>query len=216
MKKIIKKIEIEVLTGLHIGAGNDTVQIGGVDSEVIKDPIDKMPYLPGSSIKGKIRCLLEVESGYGEFNEEINRIFGVSDKYKRKIEDEIKDLRDDEKEKRRKEYQTPTRLLFRDLFLTKGKDEFYDKFKSGEITTESKAEISIDRDKGTVTSAGPRTIERIPPTVKFKGEILIRYFDNELDNILNILNEGIKLLNNDYLGGSGSRGYGAVKVELSE
>lgn len=217
MKKIIKKIELEILTGLHIGIGNDTVQIGGIDSEVIKDPIEKLPYLPGSSFKGKLRCLLEVEGGYGEFDEKINKFFGVSDKYKRKIEEDIKDLNDEEKEKRRNQYQTPTRLIFRDLFLTKGENGFYDKFKSGEILTESKAEISIDRNKGTVTTAGPRTIERIPPTVKFEGNLLIRFKDdNELKDILEILNKGIDLLNNDYLGGSGSRGYGAVKVRLGD
>jgi CRISPR-associated protein Csm3 len=217
MKKEIKKIELEVLTGLHIGIGNDTVQIGGIDSEVIKDPIEKLPYIPGSSLKGKLRCLLEVEGGYGELDEKINRFFGVSDKYKRKIEEDIKDLNNEEKEKRRNEYQTPTQLIFRDLFLTKGENGFYDKFKSGEILTESKAEISIDRKKGTVTSAGPRTIERIPPTVKFEGELLIRYFnDNELSEILKILEEGKNLLNKDYLGGSGSRGYGAVKVTLTD
>ncbi len=215
MEKETIKIQIEVLTGLHIGAGNDTVQIGGVDSEVIKDPINKMPYIPGSSIKGKIRCLLEVEGKFGELNEEINRFFGVSDKYKKKIEDEIKNESDEEKTKAREEYQTPTRLIFRDLFLTKGKDGFYEKFKSGEITTESKAEISIDRSKGTVSAAGPRTIERIPPTVVFEGDIIIRYKDeNELIRIKEILNQGKDLLNNDYLGGSGSRGYGAVKVTL--
>jgi len=215
MEKQTIKIQIEVVTGLHIGAGNDTVQIGGVDSEVIKDPINKMPYIPGSSIKGKLRCLLEVESKFGEVNDEINRFFGVSDKYKRMIEDEIKDKSEEEKNKAREGYQTPTRLIFRDLFLTKGNNGFYEKFKLGEITTESKAEISIDRTKGTVTPAGPRTIERIPPTVVFEGDILIRYKDeNELSRAKEILNQGIELLNNDYLGGSGSRGYGAVRVIL--
>lgn len=217
MKKLIKKIEVEILTGLHIGIGNDTVQIGGIDSEVIKDPIEKLPYIPGSSLKGKLRCLLEVEGGYGELDEKINRYFGVSDKYKRKIEDDIKDLSDEEKENKRKEYQTPTRLIFRDLFLTKGKEGFYEKFKSGEIVTETKSEISIDRTKGTVTPAGPRTIERIPPTVKFEGELLLRYTDDiELNDIKKILEDGIELLNKDYLGGSGSRGYGAVKVTITD
>lgn len=200
MKKVVKTIEIEILTGLHIGAGNDAVQIGGVDSSVIKDPVSGLPYIPGSSLKGKIRCLLETEGGYSEKNDTINDYFGPTSEY-------LKTKKDD------KEYlQKPTRLIFRDLGLS---DSDKNKFKSGDLTTEFKTEIVIDRSKGTAKDGGLRSIERVPPSVKFKGEILIRYFDGELEKIINILNQGIELLNNDYLGGSGSRGYGAVKVTLS-
>lgn len=199
MEKIKKTIEIEILTGIHIGAGNDTVQIGGVDSSVIKDPVSSLPYIPGSSLKGKIRCLLETEDGYNEKDDTINSYFGPTSEY-------LKAKKDDKNFE-----QKPTRLLFRDLQLS---DEDKARFNSGEITTEFKTEIVIDRSKGTAKDGGLRSIERVPPTVKFKGEVLIRYFDNELNNITTVLEKGIKLLNNDYLGGSGSRGYGAVKVTL--
>lgn len=197
MKKVTKKIEIEVLTGLHIGAGNDAVQIGGVDSSVIKDPITSLPYIPGSSLKGKIRCLLETEGNYDPLNDKINSYFGPTSDY-------LKTKKDDKNFE-----QKPTRLIFRDLFLDESDKQ---KFLTGEITTEFKTEIVIDRNKGTAKDGGLRTIERVPPSVKFVGEILIRYEDDELEDILKVLNEGIELLNNDYLGGSGSRGYGAVKV----
>jgi len=197
MKKVNKKIEIEVLTGLHIGSGNDAVQIGGVDSAVIKDPITSLPYIPGSSLKGKIRCLLETEGNYSEMDDTINSYFGpTSDYLKEKKNVPLK----------------PTRLIFRDLFLCK---EDREKFLNGELTTEFKTEIVIDRNKGTAKDGGLRTIERIPPSIKFVGEILIRYEDGEKEKIEEILNKGVELLNNDYLGGSGSRGYGAVKVTLS-
>jgi CRISPR-associated protein Csm3 len=201
MKKEIKKIEIEILTGLHIGAGNDAVQIGGVDSSVIKDPISTLPYIPGSSLKGKFRCLLETEGGYSEKDDTINDYFGPTSDY-------LKSKKDD------KGYnQKPTRLIFRDLYLS---DNDKKKFRDGEIVTEFKTEIVIDRSKGTAKDGGLRSIERVPPSVKFNGEILIRYLnDDELKKITMVLEEGIKLLNNDYLGGSGSRGYGAVKVTLS-
>jgi CRISPR-associated protein Csm3 len=199
MKKEIKKIEIEILTGLHIGAGNDTVQICGVDSSVIKHPVSSLPYIPGSTIKGKIRCLLETEGGYSELDDTINDLFGPTSEY-------LKTKKDD------KQYiQKPTRIIFRDLSLDQ---ESKEKFTSGEIVTEFKTEIKIDRDKGTAKDGALRTIERVPPTVKFKGDVLIRYFDGELENTMSILNKGFELLNNDYLGGSGSRGYGAVKVEV--
>lgn len=199
MEKTIKKIELEILTGLHIGAGNDVVQIGGVDSAVIKDPVNSLPYIPGSSLKGKIRCLLETEGGYSVIDDTINDYFGPTSDYL-------------ETKKNDNSYiQKPTRLIFRDLKLDESDMQ---KFLSGEITTEFKTEIVIDRQKGTAKDGGLRTIERVPPTVKFKGEVLIRYFDDELDNIIAVLSKGIELLNNDYLGGSGSRGYGAVKVTL--
>lgn len=197
MKKENKKIKLTVVTGLHIGMGNDAVQIGGVDSEVIKDPINKLPYIPGSSIKGKIRCLLETEgsqsgSGYGERDDNINTIFGNKET--------------------KSESKTPTRLIFRDLKLS---DNSLNLYREGEINNESKTEISIDRKTGTASKAGPRTIERVPPTVEFVGEVLIRYIDEkDLKLSKDLLEEGIKLLNNDYLGGSGSRGYGAVNVQL--
>lgn len=201
MNKKIKKIEIEILTGLHIGAGNDAIQIGGVDSAVIKDPIDSLPYIPGSSLKGKLRSLLETEGGDLVKDDTINDYFGPTSDY-------LKNKKND------KNYvQKPTRLLFRDLKLEKTSKQ---QFLSGEITTEFKTEIVIDRQKGSAKEGGLRTIERVPPSVKFEGEILIRYENGELDKIEKILNEGIALLNKDYLGGSGSRGYGAVRVILSD
>lgn len=196
MKKKKYKVTVKILTGFHIGAGNDKIQIGGVDSAVIKDPVTNLPYIPGSSLKGKIRCLLETESNSykGEADVNLNKCFGSN--------------KTDDKN------QTPTRFIFRDLFLSKAYEE---KFKTGSINTEFKTEIVIDRQKGTAKQGGLRTIERVPPSVEFEGEILIRYKDEkELDEIKPILHEGIKLLNNDYLGGSGSRGYGAVEVSIKE
>lgn len=201
MKKKKFKCTIKVLTGMHIGAGNDKVQIGGVDSAVIKDPITQLPYIPGSSLKGKIRCLLETEGNFedGPMNEELNKLFGLNNDFRIK------------KGKAVENFETPTRLIFRDFFLN---DECKMQFSNGQINTEFKTEIVIDRSKGTAKQGGLRTIERVPPEVVFEGEILMRYLDGEEDSTSKVLTEGIKLLNNDFLGGSGSRGYGAVSVEL--
>ena len=197
MTKETLNIVIEVLTGLHIGAGNDAVQIGGVDSAVIKDPVTKLPYIPGSSIKGKLRCLLETEGKMGEKHDDINTFFGPTPDY-------IKSKEKDENFK-----QTPTRLIFRDFMITEP-----EKWSVGEITTEFKTEIKIDRDKGTAQDGALRTIERVPPSVKFMGQILIRFTgEDELKSIKSLLQKGFDLLNNDYLGGSGSRGYGAINIK---
>lgn len=202
MKKIVKDIEIEILTGLHIGVGNDTVQIGGIDSTVIKDPITHRPYIPGSSLKGKIRCLLETEGEYGEMDDTINKYFGPTTEY-------LKTKKGD------KNYsQTPTRFIFQDLFLDENEGK---KFDRGELMTELKTEIKINRKEGKADNMGPRTIERVPPKTKFHGKILVRFTDDdELKKIENVLDKGIALVNNDFLGGSGSRGYGAVKIVVNK
>ena len=54
---------LELVTGLHIGAGDSEMHIGGVDNTVIKHPHTQSPYIPGSSLKGKMRSLLEWRSG---------------------------------------------------------------------------------------------------------------------------------------------------------
>src|SRR3989304_7996305 len=54
---------IVLKSGLHIGSGNMEMHIGGTDSPVIKHPHTLEPYIPGSSLKGKVRSLLEMESG---------------------------------------------------------------------------------------------------------------------------------------------------------
>lgn len=211
MNRKIYKLQLTVISGLHIGSGNDKVQIGGVDSEIIKDPISKLPYIPGSSLKGKIRCLLETEGKYsGEIDPKLNTYFGVNVPFKQKMDEENKKLK--EQGEKEIDYQTPTRLIFRDLHLN---ESFKKDFEEGRKTTEFKTEIVIDRKKGTAKDGGLRTIERVPPTVKFEGEIIIRYKDDaELSDIETVLKEGLELLKKDYLGGSGSRGYGAVSYEL--
>jgi CRISPR-associated protein Csm3 len=204
MNKKLYKINVKVRTGLHIGVGSDKLQIGGVDNSFIKDPVSLRPYIPGSSMKGKLRSLLETEANEfnGEMDDTLNKYFGSTSEY---LRHKNKDAND-----------SPTRLIFRDIFL---KDEFKgdykDKYDNGQLQTEIKTEIKIDRKKGTAEGGALRTTERIPPDTEFIGELLVRYDnDKELEHIENTIKHSIALLNNDYLGGSGSRGYGAVEVKL--
>lgn len=204
LSKETLKVKLELLTGLHIGSGNDKLQIGGVDSAVIKDPVSKLPYIPGSSLKGKIRCLLETEGKYkGELDEKLNVYFGFNNSF----------IKENDSKKEGKTPESPTRIIFRDLFLCETDKE---KFLKGAISTEFKTEIVIDRQKGKAKDGGLRTIERVPRSMIFEGDIVIRYAKKEeLEEIKSTLGEAIELLNNDYLGGSGSRGYGAVKITLN-
>ncbi|MDW8288347.1 MAG: type III-A CRISPR-associated RAMP protein Csm3, partial [Flammeovirgaceae bacterium] len=81
--------------------------------------------------------------------------------------------------------------------------------------TEIKAENSINRIKG--TAEAPRFFERVPAGAEFELEFIINIFQGDDENkLLQTFENAIKLLENDYLGGSGSRGYGQVRIKLNE
>lgn len=192
----IKEIkgQIRLITGLHIGAGNDEVHIGGIDSAVVKDAYGN-PYIPGSSLKGKIRSLLELNEGSTTGKPSDRNTYEKS-----LIPIVFGDLS-------QKEF---TRILFRDAFLSK---ESIDTLNNNSILpTEEKSENSIDRIKGVANS--PRKIERVIAGMVFDFTIALRLLDidNE-DNIKALLKRGFEMLEADALGGSGSRGYGKVKFE---
>jgi CRISPR-associated protein Csm3 len=194
MSRLIKKINIhtsiQVLTGLHIGDSSDNVEIGGVDNPVVRRTIDNIPYIPGSSIKGKIRSLLEQIAGSAEVggNKEINNFFGYA-----------KD-------------NMPSKIIVRDAYM---REDSIEALSDSEFTdmpyTELKHENVIHRITG--KAEHPRQTERIPAGAKFDINIVINVWDTDGDGskLVKLLEKGIKALENDYLGGSGSRGYGQVK-----
>jgi CRISPR-associated protein Csm3 len=113
--------------------------------------------------------------------------------------------------------ETISRLIFRDAILDdlSFRSTFTDKDAILDTPyTEAKYENTIDRKSGTTKKGGLRQIERVPAGARFHFEIVLNIFDDDVDdNILNKLEEGIQLLENNYLGGSGSRGYGKVKID---
>jgi len=195
MEKLVKKIRInttlELLTGLHIGGNSDNVEIGGIDNAVIKVATkNNQPYIPGSSLKGKMRCLLEQIFGAPEVgkNATINNLFGFQ------------------------KTNQPSKLIVRDAYLTnKSEKELHECDSLDMPYTEGKWENVIDRVKG--TAEHPRQTERVPAGAKFNVEFVINVWDNDNDGteLLELLKKGIRLIENDYLGGCGSRGYGQIK-----
>lgn len=203
MEKLVKKIlvstKLTVVTGLHIGGSKDSVEIGGIDNPVIKVATRKnQPYIPGSSLKGKMRCLLEQVNGATAVgkSEILNNLFGYASN------------------------NQPSKLIVRDAYLTADSVEKLVAASLDMPYTENKYENTIDRVKG--KAEHPRQSERVPAGAEFDVEMVINVWDNDnADELKQLLQQGIALIENDYLGGSGSRGYGQVKfgelnfVELS-
>ena len=196
MNKLVKKIKInttiELITGLHIGGSGDNVEIGGIDNPVIKIATkDNQPYIPGSSLKGKMRCLLEQIAGNPKVggNPEIDNLFGASDA----------------------KNPSPSKIIVRDAFLNEQSADSLRNCDNLDMPyTEGKWENVIDRVKG--TAEYPRQSERIPAGVFFDVEFILNIWDDDVENdMMNLFEKGIRALENDYLGGSGSRGYGQIK-----
>ena len=201
------KAKLVLQTGLHIGAGDSEMHIGGIDNSVIKHPLTQSPYIPGSSLKGKIRTLLEWRSGAVQNNpltlkdvsknpEEVKnilRLFGISGDTKNS-EQEVAEI-------------GVSRLAFWDCAL----NEDWEKAirDDNQLLTEAKSENTIDRI--TSTAGNPRQTERVPAGAKFDFKLTLRQFEGDKPELLDLVLKGLKLLELDSLGGSGSRGYGKVK-----
>lgn len=189
------KGKIRLETGLHIGAGNDDIHIGGIDNSVVKDK-DGFPYIPGSSLKGKIRSLLELYYGLC--------LGGNSSKYDIDRDDNTVPIMFGDTT----DFGGVTRLLFRDCFLSNAtKTKLLEK---NILATESKSENTINRLKG--KAEHPRNTERAIAGLEFDYEIIVRVLDGDDEaKFKETLSKGMKLLEQDALGGSGSRGYGKIK-----
>lgn len=202
--KIVKLTgTIELLSGLHIGGGDDTMKIGGIDNGVIKDVNTDKPYIPGSSLKGKMRSLLEWHIGVvgigdgNPFNSNLmdNAIFNDSTK-KTEAQTLLKLFGDKEGA------FGITRINVGDCQLS---EESQDK-----VLSEAKYENVINRQKG--TAEHPRQTERVPSGVKFEFDIRVKILDDkEEESLKKMVEKGLDLVQDDYLGGSGSRGYGRVQ-----
>ena len=189
------KIEgiIKVETGLHIGGDDSFSAIGAIDSPVVRDPLTREPVIPGSSLKGKMRSLLAKEmgtipqggtKGFEADCSEIKRLFGSSA----------------ENSNAEGTGMQMSRLQFRDCFLV-NKEKLPQVF-------ENKFENTIDR----LTSvANPRQIERVIRGAEFKFELVYNVEkEGEIEEDFANIKKAIQLLENDYLGGGGTRGNGRV------
>src|SRR3972149_5613320 len=217
----IKKLEgtITLKSGLHIGSGNMEMHIGGTDSPVIKHPHTMEPYIPGSSLKGKVRSLLEMESGlmiYTGGNVVSSKTLqDVSDnqELKNKCAAILKIFGSSGADKEDETPFGPTRVSFADCYLDKEWKRHAQENRW--LLTEEKSENVINRIKG--TAENPRFIERVPEGTKFKFLVTFKVLhDDDAALFDTVLLKGLKLLEMDALGGSGSRGYGRIVFEFDD
>ncbi len=212
---------IEAKTGLHVGKGKEGVAIGGVDNPIMRDTLSNEPYIPGSSLKGKLRSLAEkadsapqnqpmggqdvrihVAGTQAEYDKHwVNPVFGVPGETGGSDKKETISL------------SGPTRLVARDARLTK---ESRDKLREADTDlpfTEVKYEAAIDR---ITAAANPRPLERVPAGSEFDFEMVFSLYRADDVALLQNLVGAMRLLEDDYLGGSGSRGSGKVAFKNLE
>lgn len=221
--------ELKALTGIRIGGSKENFDIGGLDNPVIKTYISipafypsgrelpkGVPYIPGSSLKGKIRSLLEWSTGRVEKmiekagtdiklagtpcdcgRCEVCILFGTGN---------AKTLEN----LSLKEQPGPPRLIFCDAYPTENTLDRIQKELGESIYTEIKTENQINRIN---SRANPRKVERVPAGAVFVGRIVFNLYKEEDKNLLSLLLQGMRMLEYNYLGGYGSRGSGRVKFE---
>ena len=214
IKEIKGRIILE--SGLHIGAGDTEMHIGGTDNPVVKHPNTGLPYIPGSSLKGKVRSLLEMESG-----------LMIKTDGKPLQASLLKELQGEQKEKCTKilkifgssgadieEISTigSTRVSFSDCSVSGRWQKRVREERLGFF--EVKSENTIDRIRG--IAEHPRFIERVQAGTEFDFTVCLKILCEEDNELFDCLLVGMKLLEMDALGGSGSRGYGKIKFVFDD
>ena len=218
--KLILTGELTCQTGLHIGAGKGSLEIGGADNPVVKDAFG-VPYVPGSSLRGRLRSLLEGSMGLtapGEMiylsrrrgqqvrihqsnrpGDEVGLLFGRMPGRMERVEGDALEAK----------AVTPARLAIYDAPLDAGSISSQMRENMDDELTEVKSENAIDR---ITAQANPRTLERVPAGAKFRVRMVLDILCEEDRVLMSRLVEGLRLLEDDALGGGGSRGSGQVSL----
>jgi len=219
--KLILEGEILCETGLHIGAGKGSLEIGGADNPVVKDAFG-VPYVPGSTLRGRLRSLLEQSSGAAVPSE----LVYLSKRRGQEVRIHQSDRPDDEicllfgrnpgrvervsGESGEAGNVTPARLTIYDAPLVVESITPQMRENLDDELTEVKSENAVDR----ITSqANPRTLERVPAGARFKVRIVLDVLCEEDKPLAARFVEGLRLLEDDTLGGGGARGSGRVRFQ---
>lgn len=215
--KLILDAELHCETGLHIGAGKGTLEIGGADNPVVKDAFGR-PYIPGSSLRGRLRSLLEQANGSRADMIYLSRRRGQEVRIHQsdRPDDEICLLfgRNPGRVERvsgdggEQAHATPARLTIYDAALDPESITPQMRESLDDEITEVKSENAVDR----ITSqANPRTLERVPAGARFRVRMVLDVLCDEDRELFPRVVEAMRMLEDDALGGGGSRGSGRVR-----
>lgn len=218
--KLILEADLTCETGLHIGAGKGSMEIGGADNPVVKDAFGR-PYIPGSSLRGKLRSLLEHSSGLtspaelvylsrrkgqevrihqsDRPDDEICILFGRNPGRMERVSGEAMESRT----------ATPSRLTVYDAPLEAESITQQMRENLDDEITEVKSENAVDR---LTSQANPRTLERVPAGARFRIRLVMDILCEPDRELVPRVAEALRLLEDDALGGGGSRGSGRVKL----
>lgn len=219
--KLIFEGEMHCETGLHVGVGKGSLEIGGADNPVVKDAHGR-PYVPGSTLRGRIRALLEQATGMAVPSE----LVFISKRKGQEVRIHQSDRPDDEicilfgRSPGRMEkvgggeidsnHATPARLSVFDAPLVLESITAQMRETLDDELTEVKSENAIDR----ITSqANPRTLERVPAGARFRVRMILDILCAEDAALPGLVVQGLRLLEDDALGGGGSRGSGRVRFD---
>lgn len=201
---LLEHVEIRKIlvckSNLHVGGSKDDIQIGTMDSPVIRDALTKLPYIPGSSLKGKLRSMAEgiTDDGNPHGCEDpkcmICTVFGAHGNKRRSY--------------------GPTRILVRDAPLTENSRKVLEDLEAGSLYAGTKQEVGIDRKTGKASAAGPRTMEFVPAGTEFELHIALRIFEgDDKSRMVAFVENLLKTLSKDGFGGGSSRGYGWIDIK---
>jgi CRISPR-associated protein Csm3 len=206
--------EIEALSGLHIGGTADSIDKGGIDHPVIKNPVTNEPYIPGSSLRGRMRSLIEKKFG--------NQLYPMTPEIWMEMYEDINKARGSEVCRvfgnSKSKTALPSILIVRDALYTRDTKK---RFMDNDLpVTEAKMEIAVDR---ITAHALPRTIERVPAGARFNFSIVykVQYDASWSDSLKNVSEDLTNILwalreieTHDGLGGNTARGHGQIKFHL--
>lgn len=194
-------------TGLHVGGANESIEIGGIDNIIIRDANSDLPFIPGSSLKGKMRSLMELN--HAESTDNIIRNRGKPCKCGTCLPCKIFGVSADESRVEGKQ-SGPTRLIVRDSFPSPETISMWEESEEVVRGAEVKYENTIDR---ITSAANPRPSERVPRSSEFNIELIFSVYEEEDQENFGGVFEALRLLEDNYLGGSGTRGYGKIRFK---
>ncbi|MBI4903751.1 MAG: type III-A CRISPR-associated RAMP protein Csm3 [Acidobacteria bacterium] len=217
--KLVVEADLICETGLHIGAGKGSLEIGGADNPVVKDAFGR-PYVPGSSLRGRLRSLVEHAAGINPAE-----MVYLSKRKGQEVRIHQSDRPDDEicvlfgRNPNRMERMsgdaidgvpaTPARLAVYDAPLDPDSITAQMRENLDDELTEVKSENAVDR----ITSqANPRTLERVPAGARFKARLVVDILCDEDKELPGLVAESLRMMEDDSLGGGGSRGNGRVRI----